>query len=191
MKTKTIKTKNLSSILFLAVVVAIGLSLTSCTNEKGKGLNTKTLAELETPVVDQLKINKEIILNIYKAEVNGDWDALGKWIADDVMNHTAGPVGAKGLETSKAMMQSFFAAFPDLKVNVQNILADGDMVSTHFTITGTHKNNFMGTPATGNKINFGGMELFRIKNGKVVDFWAYMDNMTMMQQLGMMQGPGE
>ena len=83
-------------------------------------------------------------------------------------------------------MQMFFDSFPDLKVSINQIVAEGDLVSAAMTTEGTQTGVFMGIPASDKKISITEMHMVRVADGKVVEHWGVTDAMGMMQQLGVM-----
>jgi predicted ester cyclase len=88
--------------------------------------------------------------------------------------------------------KAFFAGFPDLHLEVldtvcENTSTDGDgTIVVRFNITGTHEGAFQGIPATSKKINVGGITTLRYQKGHVVERWNILDQLTMLQQLGVM-----
>jgi len=93
-------------------------------------------------------------------------------------------------EGYKKIMSEFFSAFPDLNEKVNFMVADSNAVMVQYTLMGTNTAPMMGMPATGKKINIGGVDIVRIKNHKVVKQWDYDEEMKMMTQMGMMPGMG-
>lgn len=81
-------------------------------------------------------------------------------------------------------------AMPDLNYREEDMIAEGDKVVTRYTARFTHKGPFMGIPPTGKQIVAKGVEIHRIKDGKVVETWDFMDYMGIMAQLGMVSGGG-
>jgi steroid delta-isomerase-like uncharacterized protein len=81
------------------------------------------------------------------------------------------------------------AAFHDLNVTVDDIMAVEDRVTARFTARGIHKGEFMGLPPTGKAITMTGIEIFRIKDGKIVELWGEVNLMGLMQQLGILPAP--
>ncbi len=76
-------------------------------------------------------------------------------------------------------------AFPDFSCTVEDIIAEGQKVMVRFIVRGTHLDMFRGIPATGKKIEMGGISIERCAGGKIVESWHYSDTLGMMQQLGM------
>ena len=94
-------------------------------------------------------------------------------------------------EQYKGLCQAYFAAFPDLHITTDDLVAEGDKVTKVWTANSTHKGELMGIPATGKQIVVKGIEVFRIADGKIAEIWASMDNLGMMQQLGVIPPMGE
>ena len=84
-----------------------------------------------------------------------------------------------------------FPAFPDFNWSVEDVFAAGDKVVVRFVFRGTHQGEFMGIPATGIKVEVGGMNIIRIKDGKTVEDWEDADVLGWMMQLGMELKPKE
>ena len=78
----------------------------------------------------------------------------------------------------------FLTAFPDIQITIDDEIGEGDKVVTRWTFQGTHQGELMGMPATGKRVNIGGISTDRIANGKVVEHWAEIDLLGLMQQLG-------
>lgn len=95
------------------------------------------------------------------------------------------------LEEQKQLWQAFIDAFPDLNHTIDEIIAEGDMVSTREAIRGTHNGEFQGIPPTGNKIEISAIGHWRISNGKLVECWEDADIWGLMTQLGMELKPKE
>jgi steroid delta-isomerase-like uncharacterized protein len=81
------------------------------------------------------------------------------------------------------------AAFPRYALDPEDIFAEGDKVLLRFTLRGTHHGDFMGIPPTGRTVAVPGLIVYRIADGKIADHWIQMDNMALMQQLGIASQP--
>ena len=86
-------------------------------------------------------------------------------------------------------MAAFRQAFPDLRVGIDDILADGEKVVIRSTIKGTQKGTFMNMPPTGKQISVEAIDIVCVSSGKIVQHWGLMDAFTMMQQLGAIPTP--
>ena len=137
--------------------------------------------------------NKAIIRRFFEEFANkGDESVVDKLIGEDIVDHNPQdpniPPGAEGV---KQLFAGRRMAFPDMRVTVEDLVAEGDKVVLRSTVTGTHKGEFMGIPPTGNSFSFGNIAIFRIEDGKIVERWGEADVMGMMQQLGVIPAPGE
>ncbi|HEY5186808.1 MAG TPA: ester cyclase [Actinomycetes bacterium] len=115
----------------------------------------------------------------------GDIDGFSDQLADDFVEHEQAP----GLAPTKAGAAAFFrmqqAAFPDMHMDVQDLMASGDKVAARARVTGTHKGGFMGMPATGKSVDVQVIDILRFgDDGLVHEHWGVMDSLAMMQQLG-------
>lgn len=125
-------------------------------------------------------------LRRFYALVNaGDVDGLGELLAGDFVEHEVAP----GLEPTKDGVLEFFrmytAAFPDLRFEAEDVLASGDKVVARVRVTGTHRGEFMGMPATGKSIDAQAIDIVRFgDDGLAHEHWGVFDTMAMMEQLG-------
>ena len=115
----------------------------------------------------------------------GDIDGFGDLIADDFVEHEETP----GLEPTKEGVKQFFhmyrAAFPDLRMEPQDILASGDKVVARVRGTGTNQGELMGMPATGKSVDVQLIDIIRFgDDGLAREHWGVFDALGMMQQLG-------
>lgn len=108
--------------------------------------------------------------------------AFEKYYAAGFINHFAS--GDQNFEQTKGGCQAYFNAFPDLNITTDLLVAEGDKVTKVWTANCTHKGDFMGIKATGKQVVVKGIEVFRIADGKIQEIWASMDNLGMLQQLG-------
>jgi predicted ester cyclase len=79
---------------------------------------------------------------------------------------------------------ALLAAFPDLHVQLDDMVADGDKLVSRYTVHGTHDGELMGIPPTGKQVSIGGIAIDRFEDGQSVEHWEVFDQMGMMQQLG-------
>jgi steroid delta-isomerase-like uncharacterized protein len=115
----------------------------------------------------------------------GDIDGFGALLAADFVEHEQTP----GLEPTREGVMRFFrmyrAAFPDLRMDVQDVIASGDRVVVRARATGTHQGEFMGMPATGKSIDAQLIDIMGMgADGLCHEHWGVVDQLLMMQQLG-------
>jgi steroid delta-isomerase-like uncharacterized protein len=117
-----------------------------------------------------------------------NWDKVVGLLSPDYFSYSAGAPGPLSRDQHEAMVRSAVAAFPDLKITIQEQIAEGDKVMSRLSTTGTHKGDFQGIPATGKSFHMEGWTLDRIVDGKIVEHRTIDDVMTMMRQLDLMPG---
>ena len=84
----------------------------------------------------------------------------------------------------------FRAAFPDLKLTVDDVISEGDMTYLSWHGEGTHTGELMGIPPTGKTVQVTGMDLLKLKKGRIKERWAEVNALGLMQQLGVIPGAG-
>ena len=94
-----------------------------------------------------------------------------------------------GREAFKAFMSDVFAAFPDLRGTIDDLVAAEDRVACRSTWRATHRGAFMGVAATNREIEYGVIEIFRLDGGRIVEHHQQADNLTMLTQLGLLPEP--
>lgn len=130
--------------------------------------------------------NAATMRRMYELLSAGDIDGLGDLMADDFVEHEEIP----GLEASKEGVLQLFrmyrAAFPDLRMEAEELLPSGDKVVGRVRATGTHTGEaFMGLPASGKQVNIPLFDIIRFDDaGRACEHWGVMDSLSMMQQLG-------
>jgi steroid delta-isomerase-like uncharacterized protein len=127
-----------------------------------------------------------VVLRFYEEVWNrGNGDVAFEVFADDYVRHDLRPTRAiPGPAGQKAIAADFRRAFPDLRMTVDLVLAEGDLVAARWTTSGTHTGAWGGVEPTGRSMTFSGVNVFRFANGKVVELWNHRDDLGLMQQLG-------
>jgi steroid delta-isomerase-like uncharacterized protein len=115
----------------------------------------------------------------------GDIDGFGELLAEDFVEHEETP----GLDPTKEGVKQFFhmykAAFPDLRMEAQDVLMSGDKVVARARATGTHQGEFLGMPATGKHVDVQLIDIIRFDDdGLAREHWGLFDALAMLQQLG-------
>ncbi len=174
--------KKLLMILPLALILCL---MVGCQDKE-------TMAELEefkaqAEVEEQ---NIALIMRQYEAWNSGDVEAIKEIFSPDYVFHSGSQDFSKEqmIEFLKPQME----AWPDRTFSVEDILAKGDKVVSKYIFKGTHEGDIEGLPpATGKKFETTGIEIWQVKNGKIVESWAAGDTLSFYQQLGMELKPKE
>jgi len=114
----------------------------------------------------------------------GDTAALDGIMTTDVVNHSPLPGQPQGVAGFKAALAMMRAGVPDLAISIDSLVADGDRVSARWTGSGTHAGDLMGIPATGRPVTVTGIDISRVVDGRIVEYWQELDTLSMLQQLG-------
>ncbi|MEA2640580.1 MAG: hypothetical protein QOF51_1974 [Chloroflexota bacterium] len=129
-----------------------------------------------------LEGNKEIVSRYYEEVWNqGRLDQVDGLMAPTVAMN-GNPLSA---ETIKNIVRSTRTSFPDLAYTLQGLLAEGDEVAVRWTWRGTHEGEYRGKAATGTQVTYTGMGFWRIADGKIAEHWSTIDQLSLLQQLGM------
>lgn len=138
------------------------------------------------------KENKALVRRfVDEVQSQGNVDAIYEFCSPEFVNHSAPPGLPPDREGIKVVTAMFRGAFPDSYFTVEDMIAEGDKVTTRKTFHGTHDGEFMGIPPTGRPVSMGLIDIVRISEGRVVEHWSVGDNLGMMQQLGVIPQPGE
>ena len=127
----------------------------------------------------------------YPEEVynQGKLDVLDEIIDKNIVAHWKPTIN--GLQPVKEYVSMNQNAFPDVKLTIEDQIAEGDKAVNRWTFTGTHKGEFRGIAPTGKTVKVTGIIIFKIADGKIVESWAINDALDWMQQLGAVSLPGQ
>jgi steroid delta-isomerase-like uncharacterized protein len=129
--------------------------------------------------------NKAIARRFYEEVFNKqNVNAIDDVCAPNFVDHSAMPGQAPGAEGLKQIFGMYLKGFPDIRVKIEEMIAERDLVATRFTGEATHRGELFGTPATGKNMTFNGIDIIRVTNGKVVEAWHQGDDMIALMQLG-------
>jgi steroid delta-isomerase-like uncharacterized protein len=128
---------------------------------------------------------KAIMRRFYDEVINGrNLDLIDELTTPDFIEHEEFPGLASGREGVKQFFSMMRTAFPDFRMNVEDMIAEGDKAVVRATLTGTHRGDFMGIPATGKSISVTVIDIVCFSGGKVAEHWGVSDTAGMMEQLG-------
>ena len=137
--------------------------------------------------------NKAVIRRWIEAfnerDLQGEADVLAPGFVAHVPDAPA-PLDLEGLEAWREFTAPFVEAFPDLRLTIQDIAAEGDTVAARVAFRGTHRGEFQGLPPTGKEVAFSSIEIDRVVDGKVEEHWVEINLLGLVQQLGVATIPG-
>ncbi len=133
--------------------------------------------------------NKAVVHNfIEEVWHEGNLDSIDKYIAPDYIRHTShtreGGREVRGLDGARQSIAALRTSFPDIHFTSEDVLVDEDKVVVRWTVSGTHRGEFMGVSPTGKHVSWTGINIYRIADGKIVERWANEDGVSLLQQLG-------
>ncbi len=135
--------------------------------------------------------NKVLVRRFLEEVFNADdGGAVTELAAPDILGHDAtSPEPKRGLESVRQVTVLFRTAFPDLRLGVEDLIAEGDKVVARWTLRGTHQGTFMGIPATGKVATTAEIVIYRLAEGKIAEYWGSFDVLGLMRQLGAIPDP--
>jgi steroid delta-isomerase-like uncharacterized protein len=130
--------------------------------------------------------NKALARRFFLEAFNdGNLGVIDELAAPGIVNHdSAMPEPMIGIEAVKAAVAGYRTGFPDLRITIEEQVAEGDSVVTRWSALGTHGGDLMGMPATGKQATVTGITIDRFENGLVVETRTNWDTFGMLQQLG-------
>ena len=131
--------------------------------------------------------NKQIVQRVYDEIINQENAALiDELFAQTVIVHDPFSGTTQGIAAFRQLLGLFDQAFPHHRATIEAIIAEGDQVVVLHTHTATQTGPFMGMPPTGKSVVVNGLELFRLSDGKIVEFWRKDDDVSLLMQLGIL-----
>lgn len=132
-------------------------------------------------------VNEPSIKEIAEEYANTVWNAkdlsgTDRFIHQNVLIHSL--LGDFcGAQAMKEVVQAWLKGFPDLLVRNELVISENDLVSIQWSAKGTHKGEFKGRKPTGKPVSYSGVTVYRIKNGQIVEYWAYLDMQHLLGQI--------
>jgi steroid delta-isomerase-like uncharacterized protein len=129
--------------------------------------------------------NKALMRRFYEELWSkGNLEAIPELVAKDFVDHQA-PVGQpSGREELAGLVVMWRTGFPDMQETVEDLISEGDKVVGRFLMRGTHRGEFMGVAPTGRSVTMSGIDVVRVADGKISEFWYAEQMLGLMQQLG-------
>ena len=135
--------------------------------------------------------NKAIARRIpFEVFSEGRLEVVDEILAPDFTDHSELPPGIPaGREGIKAIASALRQGFPDLKYRLELQIAEGEFVASYVTVTGTHKGEIFGMPATEKHAEWAESHIVKVVNGKITEHWGIVDQLGMLRQLGLAPAP--
>lgn len=135
--------------------------------------------------------NKKLLYQWFEEVWNNKREsAIDEMLTDETVHHGLGGtdrIDIRGLDSYKEFYRNFIAAFPDIRVEILDCIAEGDKVSVRCSVTGTHTGDGLGFPATNREVSFTGSGICTVKDGKFDEVWNEFDFLKMYHQLDVLQ----
>jgi len=128
--------------------------------------------------------SKDLIRRYVDTWNRGDIEGLSEFWSRDMVHHTR--TQNQGFDQVKKIVEDFAKAFPDLRFELDDIVAEGDRVATRMIANATHLGAYMGLPPTGKKISCSVMGLARVVGDKIAEHWGVTDELQIMAQIGLL-----
>lgn len=114
--------------------------------------------------------------------------------SSDVTVHVDTPHGEetiRGVPAIRQTVQEYATALPDLRFTIEDQIAEGEKVVVRWRAEGTHRGELQGVAATGKRVSFAGVDIFRVANGRIAEGWSSYDRLGILQQIGAMPTSGQ
>ena len=127
---------------------------------------------------------KDVVEEMFRRQREGDSDVLDDLVADDMVNHAAGPQGREGL---KRILRTIEEDLGPISVEQHHLIGEGDLVAQHLTLPGNHRGSSMpllaGTTPASKPTAWTFIHIWRVADGIIVEHWACRDDMGLLEQL--------
>jgi steroid delta-isomerase-like uncharacterized protein len=140
--------------------------------------------------MDTIDQNKKTVTAFIDALfTKGDLGAIDEYLAEGFVNHDPPfgvPADREGMREAGAM---FRAAFPDWHSEIGILVGEGDLVVEHFTASGTQQGEILGVPASDRTVDLPGINIWRVRDGRITERWGRLDDLGLLRQLGLVHLP--
>ena len=171
------KTNKFLTIITLALFLSV--LATSCKNEPSKEcLQFETASKQLAENIKMYKTTWDEILN------KGQIDEINEVNFDSNITLITSPENIVGIEAVKAFYKNYVDGFSNISFTIVDVFGQGNKIVKHWNFKGTHTGELFGISATGNEVDFDGVTIVKIKDGKIAQEQDFFDNLEFMQQLG-------
>jgi predicted ester cyclase len=128
----------------------------------------------------------ELIRAVYDAINDRNLDGLDDLFSSDYVDQQD---GHWGIDAFKGQLRVFFEAFPDIRITLDEVVAEGDRCASRTTATGTNTGSLMGMAPTGKAVSVGAVDIVHIRDGRAAERWGGLDTYSLLVQLGVIPAP--
>jgi steroid delta-isomerase-like uncharacterized protein len=132
--------------------------------------------------------NKALVTRFEEALSSGDWrfisETIDELVAPDALISTPLPTEEEGAELVKQVFATSLRGLSDLRITIDDLIAEGDTVVARNTVTGTHRGEYMGIPPTGRSVTYNEIFICRFESGRIAETWGVVDILSQLRQLG-------
>lgn len=152
---------------------------------------TTPVASPATPAAADTAANEAVVRQYYDAVNSGQLDAFDSLIAADAVDHDPSTSAqGPGRDGIRQAITALRAAFPDYRVMSQDLFAEGDLVVVRSLARGTQSGPLLTIPPSGKPVQFETMDIWRVRNGQIVDVWHVEQLFNVLVQIGVIPAPG-
>lgn len=136
-----------------------------------------------------IETNKAVVRRIYDEVINNaEHDKVAEFFGTNNVDHERSRgfsnIDAQGVAGMTNIFKTLRAAFPDHHIEIEDLIAEDDKVVARVTSTGTHTGELLSVPGTGTKVRYVGVDVFQLRDGKVVEHWGATDMLGFLTQVG-------
>ncbi len=136
--------------------------------------------------IETIVDNKDLVRRFTEEVFNNrNLSVMDEFLAPNLVDHTLPRSLPPTIEGSKQAIRTFLQAIPDLRITIDELVAEGDKVVMRYTSRGAQRGAFGGIPPTGRRVEVSSYLTARIANGKIVEMWGLDDRLALLQQLGL------
>jgi steroid delta-isomerase-like uncharacterized protein len=128
--------------------------------------------------------NAAALSKFAQAVNTGNYDLFSDVVASDCVDHDPAPGQVPGPDGYRSLFTEMRRAFPDMAVEVAELVADEEAIAFAYTLTGTQNGPLMGFAPTGKKVKIRGLQISKFREGKMVERWGSSDQLGILQQIG-------
>lgn len=166
------------------LVVLIALGILTAVASPGAASQATTTADGPAAVV------RGYVEARNAATRTGDTAGIDRFVAADYVEHQDEATAVQGRAGLTQRMDALLVGFSDVRLDVDQMVAEVDTVAVRYLVRGTHDGEFRGIPPTGVAVSVASMDIYRVADDRIVEHWGVTDNLGLLTQLGVLPAPG-